>query len=512
MPPHPLKRFFVSVTTHNRPKELLRLLEDIVACAAGLDVHVTVYDDASTKDYHLVAKLLMAQGWDFQRRQRRAGKAGYWRLVDQVFRDAVRSKAPYCIFLQDDLRLCSNFFTRAATTWSGAPEPLALNLLRDNGDEVRWVQGAPARYGVVDLTGWVDCAAFMYTKDLVEKLDGGLQAPTGDLTQCSGVGRQLSLRLTKVGGLYRVCSSFVVHLLGPSKMNPSERDAIPLTTVSFIDGDDQARYLERGSEHVEASLASIPSRVASLGRVVHRLLPQVDKLNVYLNGYTTIPNFLSAPKVTVVRSQDACDVGDAGKFHWAASVVGYHLTCDDDILYPTNYVERMIKGIERYGRRAAVGYHGHLLSSNLKARHALHFGVAQAQDTHVHLLGTGALGYHTSSVRVVPQDFSTPNMADIWFALLCQDQGVHRVCLSHLDGWLRSIDPNPNDSIYACSERRDGTAKDTAAAQDSAIRSGAPWALLPTPPAHGVAPRPSDEQLMPFRSRSMARPARRSSR
>ncbi len=509
------KSFFVSITTYNRPKALLQLLDDLVRCSRGLSVHVRVYDDASTEDYRHIAAMLQRNGWRYVRGQQAAGKKGYWRTVSRALQDAAQSGADYCIFLQDDLRLCSRFFDRAVELWRGLrdPKPVTLNLLRDAGDEIRWVAGVPAPRGAVDLTGWVDCAAFMYTPRTVALL-GGLHDPQkdGDLSRCSGVGRQLTTRLRGRGGLYRVCHSLVVHLLGPSMLNPGERTAVPLTTVGFVDGDDRARHLERGVEHVEASLASIPSRIRSLAEVVVRLLPQVNRLNVYLNSYPTVPGFLDNPKVTVVRSQDCGDPGDAGKFHWVEDAHGYFLTCDDDIAYPPDYVRTLVNGIEKYGRRAVVGYHGHLLSGPRQSRHAIHFALGRPRDTAVHLLGTGVLGYHASTLRAAPSDFKAPNMADVWFALLCQQQQVPRVCLERGNGWLQSIDPNPDDSIYSCSLRGDGTAKDTGAKQAAILRNGEPWRLLGIPEVGGTAEEPSADRPLPFRAASVARPARRGRR
>ena len=116
---------------------------------------------------------------------------------------------------------------------------------------------------------------------------------------------------------------------------------------------------------IRASLASIPERERSLRQTVASLLPQIDRLGVYLNGYGSVPDFLHDPRIDVARSQEHGDRGDAGKMFWTdAGDFDYYLACDDDIIYPPDYAERMVAAIEQYGRRALVGCHGALLRHN----------------------------------------------------------------------------------------------------------------------------------------------------
>jgi len=44
-------------------------------------------------------------------------------------------------------------------------------------------------------------------------------------------------------------------------------------------------------EKIYASMATIPTRILQLEVVVNCILPQVDQLNVYLNGFEEAPWF-----------------------------------------------------------------------------------------------------------------------------------------------------------------------------------------------------------------------------
>lgn len=227
-----------------------------------------------------------------------------------------------------------------------------------------------------------------------------------------------------------------------------------------------------------ASLASIPSRRKLLKITVASLLPQVGHLNVYLNGYEDVPEFLATDKITVARSQQHGDRGDAGKFFWASEVEGYHLVCDDDLIYPGRYAQSMIEACKRYGRRAVVGLHGVTLRTPFvnyySSRRVFHFSRSLSADQHVHVLGTGTVCYHTNTIKVHPTDFRVPNMADIWFALLGQRQQVPFVCAAHPSDWLCAQDTGKNNIF---NKLRSGSAKDTAGIQTKTVKDNLPWEI-----------------------------------
>ena len=196
---------------------------------------------------------------------------------------------------------------------------------------------------------------------------------------------------------------------------------------------------------IMASVASIPHRESSLQRVIESLLPQVDRLNVYLNAYERPPAFTRHPKIVVARSQEYGDFGDAAKFFWLSGCAQYFLTCDDDILYPADYVSQTVASIEKYGRKAIVGWQGSILLDafedyyNDESRRIFSFYRAVDHDLPVHILGTGALGFHVSTLNIAFTDFKAPNMADIWFGLKAQQQHVPLIVRAHRAGELAPI-------------------------------------------------------------------------
>ncbi|UCC72046.1 MAG: hypothetical protein JSV86_17010 [Gemmatimonadota bacterium] len=210
---------------------------------------------------------------------------------------------------------------------------------------------------------------------------------------------------------------------------------------------------------VTVSIATLPERVEFLRQVVASLAPQVDHINLYLDGHDDVPSGLPVNNV-MLRKDDTRWRGDAGKFYWADTVRGYHFTCDDDLIYPPNYVERMIETIESYGRKAAVGVLGTRFCGTWDQYYLIpvrdpsdgkHYKVGTAfglaRDWWVHCLGTGTLAYHTDTIDVTRDLFVRPNMADVWFALAARRQRVPCVCIARPVNWLEIL--YPEDTIWA---------------------------------------------------------------
>jgi len=337
----------VLITTYNREPGLLKVLGDIIRDSKGYKVHVSVWEDPSEASYHEVKTLASRYGWDFTTMRNRYGKRGYTRFLRDIFLEAKRRyKARYFYFMQDDVELCQDFFKRTTALWEDVDDPkkICLFLLKTNSwDEVRWTGAGQAKdMGPVYDLGWLDCNAFLFQDAFLEEMLE-LQEPPGSWfkpsrlhLRSSGAGRQMSkLLYGKDLKLLGSKESYVLHAENMSLLNPDRAGFPP--TIDLVDGffgDESAQEMSCGNM-VTASLASIPSREAQLEVVVRQMLPQVGKLNVYLNGYEKVPRFLKHDRI-VVRQSQTCefgDQGDAGKFYWADDVEGYHFTIDDDLKF-----------------------------------------------------------------------------------------------------------------------------------------------------------------------------------
>lgn len=242
------------------------------------------------------------------------------------------------------------------------------------------------------------------------------------------------------------------------------------------------------SDIVRAGMAAIPERLDGLKRVVERMYDQVDELFVYLNRFTEIPEFLRGD--SRVRVFMGADLGDRGKFRFVDDFTGYFFSIDDDIDYPRFYVEHMIDGIERYERKAAVGWHGSILKDEFRdyykdaSRRVLSYRTLRGQDTPVHVLGTGCAAFHTSTLKLSLDNFPTPNMADIHFAVQGQRQKVPFIVLAHEAGWADALQLADARSISSESMAKTGNdAFDVRAETNRIVSERRPWTIHKTPKA-----------------------------
>jgi len=198
-------------------------------------------------------------------------------------------------------------------------------------------------------------------------------------------------------------------------------------------------------DKIYANMATMPNRLANLPIVINSIIDQVHHLNVYLNGFSSVPDCLNNRKISFEMSKD---IGDAGKFFWSDKVKGYYFTIDDDIIYPPDYGSTLVDGIEKRQRKAVVGMHGDIYGDHIKHFgcfiRSVHFRNEVRQDTPVCILGTGVCAYHTNTLKLSPDFFLKPNIADIWFTIACTRQGIPRIVLAHHAGKMQSL-PTPTN-------------------------------------------------------------------
>lgn len=239
------------------------------------------------------------------------------------------------------------------------------------------------------------------------------------------------------------------------------------------------------TQQIVAGMATVAGNEMALRVAVMSLLPQVDRLFLYLNGFSEAPHFVrSNSKISYFLDQDGTQYGDAGKF-WGLGQVSdaVYLTCDDDIIYPDDYVSQMVAELAQLAGKGIVAVHGSILlqpnagyyESNSRA--VFHFTNPLMRRRQVHVPGTGTCVFHAAEFRMTLSDFRHPNMADLWVAAYLQREGLPAYVVPRASRWLRGIDVQRPD-IYSQSRGRTGTAYDTSRQHEEILASMYPITML----------------------------------
>ena len=204
-----------------------------------------------------------------------------------------------------------------------------------------------------------------------------------------------------------------------------------------------------------ATIATMPSRIESFQKVLSAIHAQVAHVFIYLDGYAEVPSFLGGfDRITVRRAEDVGNLHASSRFLCLQDcrdpvVV---VSVDDDIIYPPDYVERLVQALQRRQGKAVVGVFGRVFlpphQSYTSDAATFHFANALDRDWHVHELGTGTSAFISSYLPLNPKDWDRNDMDDIIVATEAQARGLPRIAVARAAGWLRPHSEGQADSLW----------------------------------------------------------------
>jgi len=248
--------------------------------------------------------------------------------------------------------------------------------------------------------------------------------------------------------------------------------------------------MDNKTKEIIASMASVPDREDGLKTAVISLIDQVDCLNIYLNNYQSVPSFLKNSKIKIFRSQDYKNLGDIGKFYFSENIKGYHFTCDDDIIYPSNYVEFMLSKLKIHN--GFISCHGAIFKnpfySFYKSKTTFHFRKEIKNDISVNLIGTGVMAYDADKIKVPLNIFKNKNMADVYIAIFAKNKNIECTVVAHKEDFLKDYykeSLSNNNFIKLFQKIRNRLAlnniytsyKDKHTIQTDLVKKNKPWTL-----------------------------------
>lgn len=183
-------------------------------------------------------------------------------------------------------------------------------------------------------------------------------------------------------------------------------------------------------------IATMQGRKKYLEKTLESLVNQGAEIHVYHNNKETI------------------DYTDNGKFyplHKFKDEPIYFLSCDDDIIYPTTYVQDMVEAIDLFGR--IVTHHGRiLLGENRSYYHghkAFRCSSEIKENVFLDVAGTGVTGFRTDYFNPINLHESRfQRMSDLVFSLAAAINGKEIVLLTHAKDYFITQDVPEIETIY----------------------------------------------------------------
>lgn len=196
---------------------------------------------------------------------------------------------------------------------------------------------------------------------------------------------------------------------------------------------------------ITASLASIFDRRVMLENTITSLWPQVDRINVILNDYRFTPEYLNDKKIKVYHLNNI--KGDAGKFYDLPE--GEIFLCDDDLIYPPDYVLTMLWKLSEYDGQAIITNMGKIFKpkpicnyhSSRDRLEAFHWNVEVLEEKEIQVGGTGVMCFDTRYFKPKYEDVTIANMADLWVAKWAKEQGKRIIINPHPADWITYQEP-----------------------------------------------------------------------
>jgi len=203
---------------------------------------------------------------------------------------------------------------------------------------------------------------------------------------------------------------------------------------------------------VTVQLASIPDRADMMIKTVKSLYLQdtVCNIRVMLNNY---PDCFMTPPLPGVEFIDRNnEKGDAEKFYGFNKVKGYIFTCDDDLIYPPDYVSTMIRFLKEHGDKVIATCHGRVMNpkpvtTSYGDRKAAYHWIREVNETvHLDIGGTGVMAWHSDYFFPDYKKITKKNMADIWIHGFAKQQGCSIMLCPHPGDWIKY--QNPKNTIW----------------------------------------------------------------
>jgi len=153
------------------------------------------------------------------------------------------------------------------------------------------------------------------------------------------------------------------------------------------------------------------------------------------------------------NSIESIDYTDNAKFRFLEEYKEpvYYFSCDDDIIYPSDYVSKTIEAIEKH--KCIVSYHGRILRGLNRSYYEGHTALACTQSfvqtKEIDVCGTGVTAFRTDYFNPIEiYKAKDQCMSDLVFSLEATKQRKKIMHIGHYAKWIIGQDLPKGSTIY----------------------------------------------------------------
>lgn len=207
---------------------------------------------------------------------------------------------------------------------------------------------------------------------------------------------------------------------------------------------------------IVAGMATMPSRMHTAPRAIYSLLGQVDRLWLCLDGFETVPDFASHPKIIHQHGADHGGLKAEGKFLGLAldQHATIYVSADDDMIYPSGFVRHLYRICRLHHRPVAVGTHGSVFKSKINS-YVKDRNVTLSRRSQyipwkkVDVLATNGTVHIVDDLKFDCREWTYRNQVDLNFLQEAKAQNVELATVMRRRNWVLGQETRQEHSIYS---------------------------------------------------------------
>ena len=195
-----------------------------------------------------------------------------------------------------------------------------------------------------------------------------------------------------------------------------------------------------------ANLATQKHRLNTATDAIKSIYKQVDVVRVFID-FDTPDEWNLFDNIDIVYLNNE-PLRSSRKVAYAMNENEYYFVIDDDLIYPSDYVEKYLELLHKYDDKALITIGGKILKEGHKRsyfgdlKHNYHFTNNIKTPTPVHIALNCAACWNTNILKINMGYFDYFHMDDICVSVQANQQNIPRIIIPHKSDWLKYNKPN----------------------------------------------------------------------